>query len=98
MKLVVVLSLLCATSAFVVAPSRVSAIALKAARYNDRMRIDDWSDKPVPDKKSTKSFPTKVVTGWQRKKMDDVMIPPDFTLTWAVALLGPLIWWYHPCK
>jgi hypothetical protein len=28
--------------------------------------------------------------------MPDVVIPPDYTLSWAVAALGPLIMWYHP--
>lgn len=29
--------------------------------------------------------------------MKDVMIDPNYFLTWAMALLGPLIIWYHPC-
>lgn len=30
--------------------------------------------------------------------MPDVMLEPDYFLTVAVALLGPLIIWYHPCE
>jgi hypothetical protein len=33
-----------------------------------------------------------------RSKMDDVMLDPNYFLTFAVAALGPLIMWYHPCK
>lgn len=28
--------------------------------------------------------------------MKDVVLPPDYSLTWALALLGPLIMAYHP--
>lgn len=28
--------------------------------------------------------------------MKDVVLDPDYTLTWAMALLGGLIIWYHP--
>jgi hypothetical protein len=28
----------------------------------------------------------------------DVVLDPDYSLTWSMALLGGLIIWYHPCK
>ena len=39
-----------------------------------------------------------VVTQRERNKMKDVAIDPDYWLSINVALLCPLILWYHPCK
>lgn len=49
-------------------------------------------------KKTTTRVPAKKVNWIQKQMLSDVMIDPDFSLTWTVALLGPLIWWYHPCE
>ena len=46
----------------------------------------------------SKSVPTKVVTQRERNMMKDVVIDPDYWLSLNVALLCPLILWYHPCK
>jgi hypothetical protein len=45
---------------------------------------------PVPSKNKANWF--------QKQTLPDVIIDPSFSLTWSVAALGPLIWWYHPCK
>jgi hypothetical protein len=59
--------------------------------------LDGWSDKPAFERRSTTPVPVKKV-GWMEKKtMEDVMIDPDYFLAAAVALLCPLIIWYHPC-
>ena len=44
------------------------------------------------------SVPSKVVTQRERNMMKDVVIDPDYWLSLNVALLCPLILWYHPCK
>lgn len=61
---------------------------------------DDWSEKPVVPKKQS---PTESVvspnakTGFfAKQRIDDVVVEPDFFFTWSLALLGPLIMWYHP--
>ena len=54
--------------------------------------------KPLSTPKSTTPVPTKKLNWIQKQMLPDVMIDPDFSLTWQVALLGPLIWWYHPCE
>jgi Protein of unknown function (DUF3119) len=54
--------------------------------------------KPFSTPKSTTPVPAKKVNWIQKQMLSDVMIDPDFSLTWTVALLGPLIWWYHPCE
>ena len=47
---------------------------------------------------ASKSVPVKVVTQRERNMMKDVVIDPDYWLSLNVALLCPLILWYHPCK
>lgn len=59
---------------------------------------DDWSNKPLHTPKSTTPVAVKNVSKWERAMMPNVVISPDYTLSWAVALLGPLIMWYHPSK
>ncbi len=59
---------------------------------------DAWSDKPLFEKRATKPLAKRKVGAYQRQMMTNVVIPPDFSLTWALAALGPLIIWYHPCK
>lgn len=55
-----------------------------------------WSDKPAFKKESTEPVAAKKVSWFERQMMEDVMIDPDFFLTFGVAILCPLIIWYHP--
>ena len=100
MKLAILFSLLTSTYAFVAAPPRLtrSTTLSAASSIGNPRRKDDWSDKPISERKSTKPVPTKKVNAIQRRMMKDVILDPDYFLTWAVGLLGPLILWYHPCK
>ncbi|MGK3749949.1 MAG: hypothetical protein ACI8RD_002247 [Bacillariaceae sp.] len=59
---------------------------------------DDWSEKRLYVRESTTPVADPKFSRLQRMMMKDVVIPADFSLTWAVALLGPLIMSYHPCK
>ena len=69
-----------------------------ASTVEPKPTFDDWSDKPLTQKRSTKPEPVRQVSKRERERIPDVMIEPNYFLTWAVLLLGPLIWWYHPCK
>ncbi len=60
--------------------------------------LDDWSNKPLYERKSTTPVAVRNVSKRERERIPDVMIDPNYFLTWGVLLLGPLIWWYHPCK
>lgn len=100
MKLAILFSLLTSTYAFVATPQRLTKTTTlsAASSIGNSRRKDDWSDKPISDRKSTKPVPTKKVNAIQRAMMKDVILDPDYFLTFAVGLLGPLILWYHPCK
>lgn len=96
MKLALALAFLTAVSAFQTGPSPAfTRTSLNAATAGD-YRKDDWSDKPLFERKSTTPVAARKVSKMERSRMKDVILPPDFTLTWAVLLLGPLIMWYHP--
>jgi hypothetical protein len=60
--------------------------------------MDSWSNKPLYFPESTTPVAARKVSKFERMRMSDVVIPPNFFLAYAVALLGPLIMWYHPCK
>lgn len=62
------------------------------------MPKDSWSDKPLHRSESTTPVAERKVSKRERAAMSDVVIPPDYTLAYATALLGPLIMWYHPCE
>ena len=96
MKLTLLLSFAAAARGFspMVAATRPSATALKVAF--PRGQQDGWSDKPAFKRTSTAPEPSKKVTAAERRRMADRMIDPDYFLTVAVALLCPLIIWYHP--
>ena len=104
MKFVILFSLSVCTSGFVIHPqaspsTRVTTPTLDAATTlspHDRIK-DDWSEKPLTEHKQTVPVAKNKVSRYQRSKLEDVIIPPDFFLAWSTALLGPLIWWYHPC-
>jgi len=96
MKVALLLSLCAASSAFVAVPSRS---ALKTTSLNVAStpeNLDSWSDKPLYVPQSTKPVAARKVSKWERMTMADTVIPPNFSLAAAVALLGPLIMWYHP--
>jgi hypothetical protein len=61
------------------------------------MSSDEWA-KPLTQRASTTPVPVKKVTKAERSQLKDRIIDPDYTLAAVVALLGPLIAWYHPCK
>lgn len=104
MKLsLLLLSLAGTASAFVATPSRFSKTSVLSAAttgddFGKRQHPNDWTGYPLTEKKSTNPVPARKVTAAQRAKMEDVMIEPNYFLTWAVAALGPLIMWYHPCE
>jgi hypothetical protein len=100
MKLAILLSFVTSTYAFEMAPQRLTKpTTLSAASpIGGFRRKDDWSDKPISERKSTKSVPVKKVNKFQRATTKDIVLDPNYFLTWAVGLLGPLILWYHPCK
>ena len=93
------------TSAFAPAQSLHRATTKKTTALNvastpgDFQRPkDDWSNKPLHTPTSTTPVADKKVSKWERAMMPNYVVSPDYTLSWAVALLGPLIMWYHPCK
>ena len=98
MKIALLFSLCSAAAAFTASPSplKTTSTALHVASTPDD--LDGWSDKPRFLQESTTPVADRKVSKLERMMMPDVVIPPDFTLTWAVAALGPLIMWYHPCK
>jgi hypothetical protein len=53
--------------------------------------------RPDSKKKSTKPVADRMVSKIDRMMMKDVVLDPDYTLTWAVGLVAPLIAWFHPC-
>jgi hypothetical protein len=59
---------------------------------------DEWSEKPLYVRESTTPVADPKFSRLQRMMMNDAVIPADFSLTWAVVLVGPLIMVYHPCK
>ena len=60
---------------------------------------DVWSTPPLSEhRRQTKPVADQNVNWLQRQTMGDVMIDPDYFLTFSIAALCPLIIWYHPCK
>jgi hypothetical protein len=59
---------------------------------------DDWSDKPIPRRRTTKPVPARVVSTRTKRAMADAVVSPNFYLAWAFAILGAVILWYHPGK
>ena len=102
MKLLISLSLLAASHGFVVSPASAKAkTSLNVATQPPSQggnAWDDWSAKPIPSRRSTTPVAKRSVSPRERAQMKDRVLDPDFFLAGAVALLGPLIAWYHPCK
>lgn len=96
MKIILLSFLLSGAAAF--APSavtRVDKTALYAASTLPPKQDNGWSDRPAHKPKSTKPAPAKNVSWLERQTMKDVMIDPDYFMTFYVGALGPLIMWYH---
>jgi hypothetical protein len=97
MKIALFLSLCTVVSAFTATKrTALSTSSLNVASTPDKM--DQWSNYPLHVPESTTPVAARKVSKWERMTMADVVIPPDFSLSWAVAILGPLIMWYHPCE
>jgi hypothetical protein len=94
MKLLLLFSLSTLASSF----SPTPALSLWKASSLSMASKDDWSDKPIPQRKSSKPVPVRDVSWVKKKTLPDTMVAPNFYLTWAMAILGGLILWYHPCK
>mmetsp|Transcript_25090 Transcript_25090/g.59604 ORF Transcript_25090/g.59604 Transcript_25090/m.59604 type:complete len:271 (+) Transcript_25090:165-977(+) len=96
----ILVALASTTSAFAPAASlhRATKTALNVASTPGDFQNpkDDWSNKPLHTPTSTTPVADKKVSKWERSMMPNFVVSPDYTLTWAVALLGPLIMWYHP--
>ena len=102
MKCAILLSLFAVcTSGFVISPRTSSSTMGTAAPLNAATSLrpqNDWSNKPMKESYETVPVAKNAVSKRERSKMKDVILPPDYFLAWSTALLGPLIWWYHPCK
>jgi len=98
MKLVLLFSLAVAALGFSPSSMRVRSKTTSLLAASSFGRRDGWSDKPSYKPRSTTPVADKKVGPLQRALMDDVMIDPNYFLTWAFAILGGVIMWYHPCK
>lgn len=97
---IILLSMCMSTSAFSPARTRVTppvTTSLDAVSLPPKGAADDWSTKPLHVRKATTPVKDPKASRTNRMLMRDVVVPPDYSLTWAVGLLGPLIMWYHPC-
>ena len=107
-NVIVASSVLSAAMAFPMTTTQTSAVKpLHASKpffaswtagnpQKDKNGVDNYVHKPLYQPQSTESIPVKKVTKAQRQRMADTVIDPDFSLTWAMLALGPLIAWYHP--
>lgn len=99
MKTLFVLSLATGVAAF--APQPAALRTKTTSLYSSiapKMPKEDWSGKPLPKPESTTPQAVKDVNWLQKQTLPNVMIEPDYYLTAAMGLLGPLIMWYHPGK
>lgn len=72
-----------------------SALHMAASSIGPQKPKDGWTGKPGYVSKSAPVIEKKV-SKLDRMMMKDVMIEPNYFLSWSVALLCPLIIWYHP--
>jgi hypothetical protein len=108
MKFLVFVAFMSALSSEGFAPPRMTSMALHktsvmmAAQVPvlPNFKLNDWQGKPIPRKgeKTTTPVAVRNLSWLEKQTMKDVMIEPDYLLSIAIALLGPLIIWYHPCK
>ena len=95
----ILLSMCMSTSAFVTGPNhRALSISssLDVASIPPE-ELDAWSNKPLHKHETTTPVADPKFSRLGRMMMKDVVLPPDYSLTWSLALLGPLIISYHPC-
>jgi hypothetical protein len=100
-KIVFILSLsLAAVSGFspstMEARTRQTSLHMVASSTGPSNLNDGWTGKPGYVRKSTPSIADKKISKVERMAKSDVMVDPNYFLSWAVALLCPLIIWYHP--
>jgi len=96
-----VVSALLAGNAVAFAPCPATSIKKQSSLHASTVNgvpNDGYSNKPLFERKSTTPIADRKVSWIQRQTLPDAMIDPNYFLTFAVAILGPLIWWYHPCK
>lgn len=86
------------TSAFVSAPGRTSSSVATSLDVSSipPHDLDNWSNKPSHVHESTTPVADPKFSRLGRMMMKDAVLPPNFSLTWTFALLGPLIISYHP--
>lgn len=97
MKFILFALLSVSTAAFLThSPTRIASssqtvMAAVSGLDNRRRgpRLGEDSTKPIADRQ---------VSWMERATMRDVILDPDYTLAASVALLCPLIIWYHPCE
>jgi len=95
--LIATVALFAGTSAF----SPQNLVKQSTKLHKSTVSGDSWTGKgrfgTTNNKGVTKKVdPIKPGNRLQRKKMEDVIIDPDYYLTWSFALVGALITWYHP--
>ncbi|GAX24760.1 hypothetical protein FisN_4Hu318 [Fistulifera solaris] len=86
-------------SAMAFSPNRIAPLSTtQLAVSNSLLPNSDPYDKAIPRKGEHQTKPVATYTpSWmERLTMPNVMIEPDYFLTIGVALLCPLIIWYHP--
>lgn len=92
MKLLLLLSLALATNGF-----SHSSMAYKATP-TALQAASGLGSRPKFGQVSTEPVATRKVSQRERNAMKDVVLDPDYSLTWSFAALCPLIIAYHPCK
>lgn len=99
MKSSILILLLC-SSVTAFSPNRIAPFTTELGVSNSLHPNQDPYSKAIPRKGEHQTQPVATHTpSWiERLTMPDVMIDPDYFLTVGVALLCPLIIWYHPCK
>lgn len=95
MKTFFCISLLLAGASAFVPLSQTTRRVAAAVNAASTRATNDWSDRPIYTTVSTEPVAAKQVSWLERQGMANVMLDPNYFLTWAVALLGPLIIWYH---
>lgn len=106
MKVLAILTLLAASAVSAFAPMTATTVTKASSELYmsassigpNKKSSDGFTGRPGYVAKSMEPVADKQVSKLQRMTMKDVMIEPNYFLTWAVTLLCPLIIWYHPCK
>jgi hypothetical protein len=80
------------------APSALPVTKAGALYSSIAPKRDDWSDMPLHQRADSPSQPVRKVNWFEKQRLGDVMIDPDYTLPLGLTVLGFLIMWYHPCK